>query len=354
MKKRILTITAAATLAIAASLTIAAPVERPIKAVSATDYSVSEADSYTKVVRLTDLDLDQKAESIDYQTTYPYVLMSYFAEMHQVSSNKAAKQEALNQRLNLLEKAGFSMVKEAVFIPESIQSLFVAADTPKEIATKLGLTAGFYDASSQFKARLFLNPAQKKVVIAIAGTNFSSMTSMRSAYSLGYGEVSQAAKIARRTAIELQKLYPGFTIELTGASQGGAVAQYAAATPQIKGRAIVFNSLGLHPSITSGWSQEQLQRISHVYLDGELLNGDSYSSYAARRAIQNKVPVDGVAIPVDPVLESYIADAYYKAFKVWQKPGYYAMPRSAMLHWTGSLLKAFEYHADYNDLPGLY
>ena len=354
MKKQILTTVTTTILAIATSLAIAAPIVPPGKLNFGTDFTVSETAPATKVVELTELDFDQKPQSIDYQATYPYVLMSYFAEMYKVSSSKSAKQDALRQRVEILEKAGFSMVTDSDFVPEGIKSFFVAQNAPKKIAKKSGLIGGFYDATSQLKARLFINPAQKKLVIAIAGTNFGSTTSMLSAYSLGSGKISKAAIAARKIAIEMQKSYPDFSIELTGASQGGAIAQYAAVTKEIKGKAIVFNSLAIHSSITSLWSEEQSERISHAYLDGELLNGNSYSSLAAQNTLQNEMPVSGFAVPVDPILEAYIADAYYKSSSTAEKARYYFTPKAVMLHWTGSLLEAVEYHAEYQHLPSLY
>ena len=370
-----MTIATAAALTLTANLALAEPIELPFTPASGTNYSDLQTEAYASPTPLTELDTSQVSETVDYNKTYPYVLMSYFAEMYKVSSSKPAKQIALQERLNLLEKAGFSMVTDPAFVPDGLKSLFVEDPTseevteraltvfdenapkgtpPKKTAKKASLIGGFYHDKSQLKARLFLNPEQKKVVIAIAGTNFGSRTSMESAYSLSSGKVSQAASIARMIATEMQLLYRDYTIELTGASQGGAVAQYAAVEPQINGRAVVFNSQGIHPSITSKWSKSQKQRISHLYLDGELLNGDSYVDYAAQSVIQNKMPVDGLAVPVDPVLETYIKDAYYKASSTVEKARYYFTPRGVMLHWTGSLLEAFEYHADYYHLPSLY
>ena len=350
MKKRILTITAAAALAITTSLASAEPAIQPELPVSGTSYSVSDADAYVKVPRLTGLDLDQVADTVDYKATYPYVLMSYFADMYIVASRKPVKQQALAQRMKVLEEAGFFMVTDTAFLPDGVKSLFISRDTPHKVVVKAGLFGGFYHEPSQFQARLFLNPEQKKVVIAIAGTNFASPTSINSAYSLSAGKVSRAAEIARIVAVEMQLMYPDFTIELTGASQGGAVAQYAAVEPGINGKAIIFNSQAINPSVTSGWSNNQLKRINHYYLEDELLNGGNHSPYAILRPIENKMPVDGTVIPINPILESYIFDDYYKFFGSL----YYVSPGNIILHWTGSILEAFEYYAGYNHLPSLY
>ena len=175
---------------------------------------------------------------------------------------------------------------------------------------------------------------------------------MYSALQLSFGAISSAAKIARNITTELQKAYSGYTIEITGASQGGAIAQYAAITKNIRAKAVVFNSLALSEDITSTLSNEQKSRIRHAYVQGETLNGSNY--HLMGLALQNDMPVQGSIIPVSGELEDILSNNFYHSFSYWETPLYYATTYAGMMHWTGSLLKAVEYHAGYNELPSLY
>lgn len=358
MKIQSFTIKAALTLAIAVNLSFADDVKPLDKTFVGTNYKVSPSEWFAEPV-LTKLDYSQTFESFDYEGMYPYVLMSYLAEMYKVSSRNESKQQALSSRFSILEEAGFHRVSDSSGLSAFSKSLFINENAPEKITAKAGLMGGFYDKNTQFKGRLFINDEQKKVVLAIAGTDFSSPASMGSAWNLSAGKRTGAAILARKLATDLQNTYKGYTIELTGASQGGAIAQYAAVEPSINGKAFVFNSLAIGSDITSQWSKEQLSRISHAYVEGEMLNGDDFNFAGA--VFQSKMPVEGVVIPVYGVVEEQITNVYYNSYnwdsynKLISWTPYLLTSRSIMLHWTGALLEAVEYHAGHGDtLPPLH
>ena len=191
------------------------------------------------------------------------------------------------------------------------------------------------------------------MVLAIAGTNFASSTSMRSAYDLSTGTVPVSAKIALALSDDLLTKHSKYRLILTGASQGGAVAQHVALNLGSRAEAWVFNSQGLHKTLYNSVSSEQLTRIHHAYVAGEMLNGENY--HLGKQVIQTQIPVKGTLIPVNDTLYADITNAFYNSHSTATSTGmYYMVTRSGMLHWTGSLLKAVEHHAKYGHLPSLY
>ena len=263
-----------------------------------------------------------QASSQKIQSTYPYVLMSYFAEMHKVSSRNEEKQKAITARTTWLDSKGYTLITNPQKIPEDWRKDFEET-TEQRIVLPDGL-----------KVRLYENKDQQKLIVAIAGTDFANPTSIVSALSLYYNwGFSSAAAQAFILVADLQAMYPGYNIELTGASQGGAIAQYVASlTPNIK--VTVFNSETLHPALTNGLNDEN---VTHLYVEGEALNP----------SVNSGATFSSLLIPVSPELGENIKNTYYryyKGFSSYFTPSAYYTPKSIIRHWTGSLLQAVEFY----------
>ncbi|WP_263078982.1 hypothetical protein [Endozoicomonas sp. Mp262] len=278
---------------------------------------------------------------------YPYVLMSYFSEMYKLDSSDEGKREAIFKRLHILKKKyGFNqMVVDEV--PVSIRNLYKEKNKQNRI----------YDRESGLKARLFINKKENTIVLAIAGTDLGllsmeSLNSIGSAVYLGNGGVSAPAAKALQLIKALERDYQGYSLKMTGASQGGAIAQYVAINSTAE--AFVFNSQGLPAYLTGKLSREQLGRLHHTYVEGEILNSKSAIPKLASFLVQNPVPVEGYAIPVDDVLDIRMTEAFFKkANALSYYVTYYITPESFIRHWTGSILEAVEYYAGFDELPSL-
>ena len=250
----------------------------------------------------------------------PYAMMSYFAEVPKIKNRSEKKQEALDQRLAYLAGNGYTLADASAF-PERWQKHFVAKEFDWINIQETG-----------FRARLFINKVKKTVVLTIAGTDFSDWDSISSALYIAYGYSSEAMVNGIDLAQDLKQMYysKGYQIEVTGASQGGAIAQMAAYSTNAA--AYVFNSQMPHSSVIDAISDDDKTLIKHAYIEGDMLN-DSFL-HPAGWIIQNSLTVETIELPVDEDLEEEINNEYYKKFG----SGYYFTSTAWKRHWTGTVL----------------
>ncbi len=284
-----------------------------------------------------DTDEQHTATAAEMSSMYPYALMSYFAEMYKVDSSKPDKKQALQERIEKLDTAGFyafTRLTKTVELPESWQSDFKARQQNR-----------FVSSRSSLKARVYINEADNTITIAIAGTDFSSLTSLYSAAQLAAGYASAAATEAVNLTKDIQQANPGYTLILTGASQGGAIAQYVVSRTA-ETRAIVFNSQALHPKLIQQALTEK--EVTHLFVEGEAMSPDS--DHLVEYLIQNPMPVAGKMIPVDPELDAIIINTYFSYARGNTATGWVSYQTSTLSfirHWTGALLTAIEQHNGY-------
>ncbi|MRI33306.1 hypothetical protein EOPP23_09955 [Endozoicomonas sp. OPT23] len=308
-------------------------------------FSATNANATASVIehRYKAVELNDVADEAAMTELYPYALMSYFADMHKVDSSKANKKAALEKRVELLSDDGFSPLTDQSELPAFWQKYFEEQTQQRLVVPSVSL-----------KMRFYRHHSKKQLVVAIAGTDFSPsafITSVTSAYNLANGTASDAALTALFVVRDLQEKYDGYNIELTGASQGGAIAQYVVSNTK-NTSAIVFNSEFLHPSLSSELDGD---RVKHSYVEGESLNGESY--HFARALVKNTAPVKSTVLPVSEELSSIITNKYYQ-FSTSGSPklgwlSYQTTTASFVRHWTGAILETIEYHTQDN-LPSIF
>ncbi len=270
----------------------------------------------------------------DVQSQLPYALMSYFAEMYKVSSDRSRrKNEALTERKNILTRLGYRELNQSEF-PTSWQKYYVPGESSR-----------YHNKNTELRIRTYLNPVKKTIVMAIAGTQFSKTASLHSAGTIAYGFQTQVLDEALSLSRDLKEKHPDYTLELTGASQGGAVAQYVSINMN-DARAYVFNSQALHKTFTGDLNDNQLSRIHSAYIESEMLNNALVPGYWL---IQNTMPVDGVVLKLDDELTERINGIYFTFSGI----AYVFTPDNFILHWTGSVLEAVETLSGLN-LKSLY
>ena len=332
MKKVLFTITTTAFLMAVATFSQATPLsfEENLKPSTATRTDYFAFTPYADVEQMSQL--------------YPYALMSYFADMYKVDSSDPDKKNAIQKRVELLEEAGFTLYEVKQDLPTVWQTYYKEKTEKRLVVRKSGL-----------KMRFYRNEATKTLVAAIAGTDFSSKASMTSALNLANGIASDAAVFASDIINELQVVNPDYNIVLTGASQGGAIAQYIVAHTEGTS-AVIFNSEFLYPSLAIGLDSS---RVTHSYVEGEFLNGNSW--HIARPFIRNTTNIESSVMPVNSVLSSIITNKYY-SYEMSGKGlmpqtlgllGYYTTTPSFIRHWTGAILETIEYHTQQN-LPSIF
>ncbi|OED49952.1 hypothetical protein ACH42_01545 [Endozoicomonas sp. (ex Bugula neritina AB1)] len=274
------------------------------------------------------------ATTEEMEKLYPYALISYFSEMHKVDSSNLNKKEALNARVDILAASGYQSFTQKSELPSMWQKDFKEDVRQRYISSKTAL-----------QARLYKNTQNKTITIAIAGTNFKSPTSIGSAISLAHGYVSGTASEALQLTQDIQKENPEYRIILTGSSQGGAIAQYVVANTA-ETTAVVFNSLGLHPSLATNLTDNNL---THLFVEGEALSEGTY--HMAGQYIQNVLPVQGKMMPVSDALSSIITNQYFNAQNGKSLGGWMSFnttSTSFIHHWSGAILETIEHHNQLN------
>ena len=254
----------------------------------------------------------------------PYAMMSYFAEVTKIKGRSSkSRQIALDERVAYLEEEGFKAI-EKKDIPEKWLIYYQDGDLQRISIEKSGL-----------RARIYVNDLKKRVVLALAGTDFGDKDSVLSAFSLAYGYSSDALfdGISLAQDLVLKFLPRGYQLELTGASQGGAIAMLAAY--ETKGRAYVFNSQMPHSDLFDVISEGKTALIKHAYVEGDMLN-DSW--HYTHFLIQNSIKMESLEMPVRTLWENEIDDNYYRQHGV----SYYFTTEAWVRHWTGTVLEVSE------------
>ncbi|MGI9274539.1 MAG: hypothetical protein ACR2PT_06760 [Endozoicomonas sp.] len=279
------------------------------------------------------------AESRDNQIAksyYPYALTSYLAHKHKLTTGKDNHANpAVEERLAL---HGYRNIT-ATELPPSWRvknkgGVYEAKNGTHRIYDKNG---------TNLYGRVFINDDSNKIIIAFAGTEFNPQkygwriastlsTSFMAAFASIFANGKDIAMMTKAVKVtkDIANQFPGYQVELSGSSLGGAIAQFVSLETGYSAR--VFNSLALNNTILEHfklWHPDHNPEtlISHVYLAGELLN-DSYdlTSYL----VQGKMPVKGYKLDVPSEVSAQI-DGYLTG---WSR------------HWAGSVLKVMEYHLD--------
>ena len=264
----------------------------------------------------------------------PYAMMSYFAEVIKIKGRKPNKQKAIDQRFAYLASNGYIPAKKKDF-PGNWYKHFQGGDLNR-----------IYIDETGFRARVFINETKKTVLLAIAGTDFSDKDSILSAAYLAYGRYSGAMMNGMDLANDLRQMYfeKGYRIEITGASQGGAIAQLAAYATDAS--AFVFNSQMPGQALLDIVMPDARVDIKHAYIEGDMLND---SIHPAGFLFQNSSTVETLEIMLDDTMEDEVNDVYYKQHGAF---GYYFATTPWVRHWTGTVLFVSEKLAgkDFADL----
>ncbi|MET4692236.1 hypothetical protein [Endozoicomonas lisbonensis] len=250
----------------------------------------------------------------------PYAMMSYFAEVAKIKGRKPNKQKAIDQRLAFLASNGY-IPAEKEDLPEEWYRYFQGDDLKRIHIDDTG-----------FRARVFINKTKKVVALAIAGTDFSDIDSILSAAYLAYGKHSGAMMNGMDLAHDLRQMYfgKGYRIEITGASQGGIIAQLAAYATNAS--AFVFNSQMPGQALLDIVMSDAKVNIKHAYIEGDMLND---SIHPAGFFFQNSSTVETLEIMIDDDMEDELNNVYYKQHGVF---GYYFATTPWIRHWTGTVL----------------
>ena len=260
----------------------------------------------------------------------PYAMMSYFAEVAKIKGRKPNKQKAIDQRLAYLASDGYISGGKEDF-PKEWYKHFQGGDLKR-----------IYIDETGFRARVFINETKKTVVLAIAGTDFSDKDSILSAVYLAYGKHSDAMMNGMDLAHDLRQMYlrKGFRVEITGASQGGAIAQLAAYATDAS--AFVFNSQMPEQALLDIVMKDARTHIKHAYIEGDLLND---SIHPAGFLFQNSSEVETLEIMLDDNMEDEVNNVYYRQHGGF---GYYFATTPWVRHWTGTVLFVSEQLAGKN------
>lgn len=260
----------------------------------------------------------------DPEDRLPYAMMSYFAEVSKIKGRSSkSRQIALDERIAYLEGQGYKAIQKED-IPEKWLPYYQEGDLQRILIDESGL-----------RARIYVNDLKKRVMLALAGTDFGDKDSVLSAFFLAYGYSSSALFNGMELAEALaQKFLPrGYQLELTGASQGGAIAMMAAYATG--GRAYVFNSQVPHGDLFDVISEGKTAHIKHAYVEGDMLN-DSW--HYTHFIIQNSTVMESLEMPVSTLWEDAVDDNYYRQHGI----SYYFTTEAWVRHWTGTVLDVSE------------
>ena len=309
---------------------------------------------------------------------YPYALMSYLSELDTiVSSEDPEKQIFAIFRVSYLHSKGFRLVTDPEAIPEQWRPHFIgtrertgrSGNTIQQIIGQISIP------NSNIKARVFkfaknVSPVVHeegdeeggKVIIALSGEKSGealqclvtqskpSPQSASSACSLAEKHLQAITELAE----SFKSMYPEHSLEITGYSFSGAIAQAVMSTSEFIDQAYIFNSYGIHPSWLKEMSENRLARIHHSYVEGSFLHGQQdynlLSRYSRWKLPQNKVVVAGMMLPSDG-LESHIQHIYkLNHHESWLDTFYNYATSIWVLHSKESVLRVFETHLKL-DLP---
>ncbi|WP_257284446.1 hypothetical protein [Endozoicomonas sp. SESOKO1] len=320
----------------------------------------------------------QKRRTADYSATaelllerYPYALMSYLSEMDAIlTSEDPEKQIFTIFRLSYLSSRNFQLVADPQAIPETWQPHFIATrEQPRPSGQSSDQIIGQITIpDSNIRVRIFKlteDPSsgahkESKIVLALSGEKADDALQCLVTQSKPTPPASPACSLAVQhlqditdLADALKGIYPDHSLEITGYSFSGAVAQAVMSISESIDQAYIFNSYGIHPSWLEGISESRLARIHHSYVEGSLLYGQDYnplSRYSRWKLPPNKVVVAGMKIPSSG-LESHIRHIYQMNHQdSWLDTAYNYVTSTWILHSKESVLRAFEAHLQF-DLP---
>ncbi|MBO9482495.1 MULTISPECIES: hypothetical protein [Gammaproteobacteria] len=311
-----------------------------------------------------------KKRTVDYRATtelllerYPYALMSYFSEMDAIlTSDDPEKQLFAIFRLSYLGSRHFLFVADPEAIPEQWQPHFTstAEEKRKSGQTRHQIIGQVTIPDSNIRIRVFKlteDPSsdaqtKSKIVLALAGEKSDEavqclVTQSKPAHP-GSSPCSLAVKQLQDIsdlADSLKDMYPNHSVEITGYSFSGAIAQAAMSISETIEQAYIFNSYGIHPSWLAGMPESRLARIHHSYVEGSFLHGQDYnplSRYSRWKLPPNKVVVAGMKIPSSG-LEPNIRHIYQlNHHDSWLDTFYNFVTSIWILHSKESVLRAFE------------
>ena len=321
-----------------------------------------------------------KRKTVDYRATselllerYPYALMSYLSEMDAIlTSESPEKQIFAIFRISYLGSRHFQFVEAPEAIPEKWQPHFITTREQPQTSGKSShqIVVQITIPNSNIRVRVFKQTvdedssseahAESKIVLALSGEKSNEALQCLVTQPRPSSTVSSACSLAVKhlqditdLADSLKSMYPNHSLEITGYSFSGALAQAAMSTSESIDQAYIFNSYGIHPSWLEDVSENRLARIHHSYIEGSLLHGQDYnllSRYSRWKLPPNKVVVAGMKIPSSG-LESHIRHIYkLNHYDSWLDALYNYVTSIWILHSKESVLRAFEAHLKL-DLP---
>ncbi|MFK0571977.1 hypothetical protein [Endozoicomonas sp.] len=316
--------------------------------------------------------------SADYRATpeqllerYPYAVMSYLSEMDSIlTSGEQGKQVFIIFRLSYLGSLGIQLIADPLAIPEKWRRHFI--DTQEKTITpgqkSHQIIGQLSIPDSTIKVRIFKqtkdlaadadHDQENKIILALSGeksnkafqcliTEIKPLRSDRSDCSLSLKQLQNITELAE----SFKQLYPYHSLEVTGYSYSGAVAQVVMLSSEAIDRAYIFNSFGTHPSWIKTMPGDKLANIHHSYIEGSFIYGQGYnlvSRYSRWRLPQNKVVVPGMKISSSGH-ESQIRKIYQLNHRdSWLDTLYNFTTNGWILHSKESVLRAFEAHLNLN------
>lgn len=318
---------------------------------------------------------DYKATAELLSERYPYALMSYLSEIDAIVSSEDPDEQifVIFRGAYLLSK-GFQLIAAPEAIPEQWQSHFIgtreragkSGDTVRQIIGQISIP------NSNIKARVFkfVKPEvleeegnkegeegnkESKIIIALSGEKSDEALQCLVAQPKPSQSASPACSLAERHLKAITELtesfknmYPDHSLEITGYSFSGAIAQAVMSTSESIDQAYIFNSYGIHPSWLGEMSEDKLDRIHHSYVEGSFLHGQQdynlLSRYSRWKLPQNKVVVGGMVLPSNG-LESHIRHIYKLSHhENWLDAFYNYITSIWVLHSKESVLRVFEAH----------
>ncbi len=279
-----------------------------------------------------------------------------------LTSDDLEKQIFTIFRLSYLDAMNFQFVAKPEAIPEQWQSHFIATgeQTLNSGKTSHQVIGQINLPDSNIRVRVFKRtedllsdaPSQSKIVLALSGEKSNEAVQCLVRQSKPPHPVSSPCSDAVKhlqditdLADDLKEIYPNHSLEITGYSFSGAVAQAAMAISDTIEQAYIFNSHGIHPTWLAGMPEDRLARIHHSFVEGSFLHGQDYnplSRYSRWKQPPNKVAVAGMKIPSSG-LEPHIRHIYQlNHHDGWLDTFYNYITSIWILHSKESVLRAFE------------
>ncbi|MGB1271678.1 MAG: hypothetical protein ACPG5T_06365 [Endozoicomonas sp.] len=300
---------------------------------------------------------------------YQHALMVYSTERYKLSSSRPQEQLEINQQLDDLSNQGIALIESEEMIPEELRSYFTGiSQNGKDKMARL------YFEEVGLSVRTFIDAENQRVYISFKGTDFSSFNSIWSAMSIASPSVQLAPeeksyyslilsqlidtgelpythagrydaktgfvctlplafKRAEAVTAAFKKHYPGFSIQLIGYSQGGAIALHLALNTDDAEKTHVFNTQIPAPCLIRGASEERISRVVSTSIQDDMLNDASNSLLSIATWFfrhQQTEPFESHVLNVDPILEDKILHTYNKSPK--QQLGYLQRGKNILSH----------------------